>query len=131
MKTKTDLIIVVGLALMFSAGVLAYSQMEVIRTKMLLIYGLIGIVAIMSILRALKKMREEKQGQPIEDEFTTQIKHKAGFYAYIASMYMWLFLFLFRGIFPDVETLVGGGILLSGVIGFACKAITKRRVNEN
>ncbi len=130
MKTKRALIILIGLTLTFSVGILAYSQMGEIQPKMLLIYGLIGLVAIISILIAVKKMQEEKEGQPVEDEFTTRIKHKAGFYAYIASMYMWLFIFLFRAMFPDPETIVGGGILLSGVIGFACKFIVKRNLHE-
>jgi len=130
-KSKTVLLLLIGLALFFAIGILGYSEMAEIQPKMLLIYGLIGIVALISIVIAIKKMKEEKEGQPIEDEFTTQVKYKAGFYAYIASMYMWLFIFLFRGLFPDVETLAGGGILLSGVIGFACKFIVKRQINEN
>lgn len=130
MKAKRTLLILVGLILTFSAGILAYSQMAEIQIKMMVIYGLIGIVAIISIFIAIKKMKEEKQGQPIEDEFTTQIKYKAGFYAYISSMYMWLFIFLFRGFFPDTETLVGGGILLSGVIGFVSKMIVKHKIDE-
>ena len=130
-KSRTALLLLIGLTLFFTLGVLLYSQMAEIQPKMLIIYVLIGIVALISIVVAIKKMKEEKEGQPLEDEFTTQIKYKAGFYAYIASMYMWLFIFLFRSIFPDVETLVGGGILLSGVIGFACKAIAKQQINEN
>ncbi len=130
MKTKRALIILVGLTLTFTVGILAYSQMEEIQPKMLLIYGLIGIVAIVSILTAVKKMYEEKEGQPIEDELSTQIKHKAGHDAYIASFYMWLFIFLFRDLFPDTETMVGGGILLSGLIGFIAKIMVKQKFNE-
>jgi|TARA_B110000503_G_scaffold4809_1_gene6390 Na+/melibiose symporter-like transporter len=130
MKTKRALIILVGLTLTFTVGILAYSQMEEIQPKMLLIYGLIGVVAVISIFRAIKKMKEEKEGQPSEDELTTQIKHKAGHDAYIASLYMWLFIFLFRDIFPDSETMVGGGILLTGLIGFISKTIASQKFNE-
>ena len=127
-KSRNALLLLVGLSLTFALGILAYSQMAAINTKMIVIYSLIGIVAVISIVLAIKKMKEEKEGQPIDDEFTTRIKHEAGFHAYIASMYMWLFLFLFRSLFPDIETLVGGGILLSGVIGFVCKMFVKQRV---
>jgi len=130
MKAKRALLILVGLTLIFSVGILAYPQITELPPKMLLIYGLIWFVAIKSIFLAIKKMKEEKQGQPINDEFTTQIKYKAGFYAYITSMYMWLFLFLFRWLFPDIETIIGGGILLSGVIGFICKMIVKQNIND-
>ncbi|MDP6908397.1 MAG: hypothetical protein QF371_02775 [Flavobacteriales bacterium] len=61
MKTKRALIILIGLTLTFSVGILAYSQMGEIQPKMLLIYGLIGLVAIISILIAVKKMQEEKE----------------------------------------------------------------------
>ena len=130
-KSTTALLLLIGLTLFFALGVILYSQMEEIQPKMLIIYLLIGVIALISIVIAIKKMKEEKEGQPIEDEFTTQIKYKAGYYAYLASMYMWLFIFLFRSIFPDVETLVGGGILLSGAIGFVCKIIAKQQINEN
>ena len=130
-KSTTALLLLIGLTLFFTIGVLVYSQMSEIQPKMIIIYGLIGLVALISIGVAVKRMREENEGQPNEDEFTTQIKHKAGFYAYIASMYMWLFIFLFRGLFPDIETIVGGGILLSGIIGFVCKTIVKQQINEN
>lgn len=129
-KSTTTLLLLIGLTLFFALGVLLYSQMSEIQPKMLIIYGLIGTIALISIGVALKKMREEKEGQPIEDEFTTQVKHKSGYYAYIASMYMWLFIFLFRGLFPDIETIVGSGILLSGIIGFVCKAFVKQQLNE-
>ena len=77
MKAKKALLILVGLTLTFSAGILAYSQMAEIQPKLMLIYGLIVIVAIISIFIAIKKMKEEKEGQPVDDEFTIQIKYKA------------------------------------------------------
>jgi hypothetical protein len=44
---------------------------------------------------------------------------------------MWLFIFLFKDIFPDVETMLGGGILLSGVISIAIKAYLTRHYHED
>ncbi|MCP4977476.1 MAG: hypothetical protein GY931_15080 [Maribacter sp.] len=129
-KSLYILLLLVGLTLTFVLGIIVYSQMAEIQPKMLIIYALIGIVALISIFVAIKKMKEEKEGQPIEDEFTTLVKYKSGFYAYLASMYMWLFIFLFRDISSDVETLLGGGILLSGVIGFVCKFFVKQQLNE-
>ena len=130
MKTRRALIILIGLSLTFAAGILMYSQMGEIKPLMMIIYGLIGIVALISIYRTVKQMNEEKEGQPIEDELSIKIKHKAGHDAYIASLYMWLFIFLFRDIFPDTETMVGGGILISAIIGFVCKSLVKREFSE-
>ena len=87
-KSTTALLLLIGLTLFFTLGVILYSQMEEIQPKMLIIYLLIGVIALISIVIAIKKMKEEKEGQPLEDEFTTKIKFKAGYYAYLASMYM-------------------------------------------
>lgn len=129
MKSRNLFIITLGLTLTFAVGVLAYAQMEVIQPKMIAIYALTAGIGIFAIWSAIKKMKDEKEGQPLEDELTTQIKHKAGHDAYIASLYMWLFFFLFKDFFPDVETLLGGGILLTGLIGFIAKMLAKRNLH--
>ncbi len=130
-KSKKLLLLLVGLTFTFTLGVLSYSQMAEIQSKMLIIYLLIGLVAVLSIAFAMRKVKEEKEGQPLEDELTTNIKHKAGYYAYLSTIYMWLIIFLFKDLLSDnTETLIGGGILLSGVIGFVCKEIVTRKLNE-
>ena len=83
-----------------------------------------------ALFQALKKDKEEKAGYPAEDELSTRIKYKAGYYAFLISMYMWLFIFLFKDKFPDIETMLGGGILLSAVISFATKFVIQRNYNE-
>lgn len=95
-----------------------------------LIIFIIALTAILSaylLIQAFKKDKEKKEGFALEDELSDQIKFKSGYYAYISSMYMWLILFLFKEHFPDIETLLGGGILLSAFIGFICKIIIKRQ----
>jgi len=72
-----------------------------------------------------------QQGFPPEDELSTQIKYRAGYYAFIVSMYIWLFIFLFQRHLPDVETMLGGGILLSGVTAIVIKIYLTRNYNEN
>ena len=96
----------------------------------LIIFILIIGIGIIALVNALKKAKEEKEGIATEDELSTQIKYEAGYKAYIASMYMWLFIFLMKDKFPDVETMLGGGILLSALIGFITKVIVKRKLNE-
>ncbi len=130
-KSKILFLTLSGLTLTFIIGIYSYSKTSEIQPQMLIMYLLIGLIALVSIIISIRKMKEEKEGQPMEDEFTTQVKHKSGFYAYIASLYMWLFIFLFKDILSsDPEILIGGGILLSGVIGYTCKLIVKRELNE-
>lgn len=92
----------------------------------LLVFSLIVIFGIIAFVNALKKDKDEKEGLPSDDELSNQIKYKSGYYAYMASMYMWLFIFLLKDNFPDTETMLGGGILLSALIAFISKMVVKR-----
>ncbi len=96
----------------------------------LYIFILILVLGIIALIRALKKDKEEKEGLTLEDELSTQLKYKSGYYAYLYSMYMWMFIFFFKDKFPNVESMLGGGILLSALIGFIIKVYVKRNFNE-
>ncbi len=117
------LTIIIGFAIL-GEGPNLFKGLNLVIT--LLIIGL----AVIAFIAALKKDKEEKAGIPVEDELTTKIKYKSGYYAYLASMYMWLFIFLFKDKFTDIETMLGGGILLSALIGFIAKVVVKRNYNE-
>jgi hypothetical protein len=93
------------------------------------IFAIIIILGVVALINAYKKDKEEREGYPAEDELSTIMKYKAGYYAYLSSMYMWLFIFLLRDKFPDVETMVGGGILLSALIAFISKIKVKNSLN--
>lgn len=86
------------------------------------------IIGIVALYYALRKNEEIKAGQPENDEMSMMIKYKAGYKAYMASMYMWLFIFLFRDKFPSPETMVGGGILMSALIFFITKYTVKNEM---
>jgi len=96
----------------------------------LIIVSLIVLIGIFGLVQAVRKSNEEKKGYPAEDELSTRIKHQSGYYAYLISMYMWLFIFLFKDKFPDTESMLGSGILLSALAGFVVKFWIKRRLNE-
>lgn len=95
----------------------------------LFIFLLIVIIGAIALFRALKKDKEEKEGIPADDELSLQLKYKAGYHAYLASMYMWLFIFLLKDNFPNIETMLGGGILLSALILFISRMIVKQNFN--
>ena len=96
----------------------------------LFIFLLVIVLGLIAFIKALKRDKDEKLGLPIEDEMSTLIKYKSGYLAYQYSMYMWLFIFLLKDKFPNVESMLGGGILLSALIGFIVKIIVKRNFNE-
>jgi hypothetical protein len=96
----------------------------------LYIFILIVVLGTIAFINALKRDKEEKEGLPAEDEFSNLIKYKAGYLAYMTSMYMWLFIFIFKDKFPNVESMLGGGILLSALIFFITKIKVKKKFNE-
>ena len=94
---------------------------------------LIVISGIYAFVVHMKRHNDMKQGLPPDDELSTQIKYKAGYYAFLTSMYIWFFIFLFKHIFPDVESLLGTGILTSFFLSIVIKAYLSRNyyANEN
>jgi uncharacterized membrane-anchored protein len=95
----------------------------------LLIFAMIVVFGVIAFTNALKKDKEEQQGFPADDEFSNLIKYKSGYLAFLVSMYMWLFIFLLQDKFPDTETMLGGGILLSGLISVFTRIYVKRQLN--
>ncbi len=91
---------------------------------------LIVIFAIITLIIASKKDKELKEGQPADDELSQKIKYKAGYYAYLGSMYVWFVIFIFKNYFPNIESMLGGGILVSAAISFISKFIVKRNFND-
>ena len=129
MKSPRKLILLITIllmALVFGFIVIDKGTFQ-INGLIIFIIALTAILSAYLLIQAFKKDKEKKEGFALEDELSDQIKFKSGYYAYISSMYMWLILFLFKEHFPDIETLLGGGILLSAFIGFICKIIIKRQ----
>ena len=86
---------------------------------------MIVILAVIALIRAYKIGQDEKQGLPIEDELSTFIKYKAGYYSFLISIYMWLAIFLLKNNFSNVETMLGVGILLSGFLSVIVKFVVR------
>lgn len=95
------------------------------------IIAIILISGVYAFVTHMRRYRDEKQGFPPEDELSTRIKYKAGYYAFMASMYIWMLIFLFKQFITDVETMLGGGILLSAFISIALRNYMTRNYDEN
>ena len=88
------------------------------------------IIAFVFTLQSLKRKGKKKNGIPIDDEFSLLIKYKIGYYSFLASSFLWYLLFVLKDDFPDTETILGGGILLSTLIVIVTRIIIKRFPNE-
>ena len=88
------------------------------------------IIAFVFTLQSLKRKGKKKNGIPIDDELSLLIKYKIGYYSFLASSFLWYLLFILKDDFPDTETILGGGILLSTLIVIVTRIIIKRFPNE-
>ena len=130
-KNRITLLVTIGLLIIMLLGyIVASTDMEIFKGPELVIMVLIVIIGIIALVGAIRKDREEKTGMTTEDELSTKIKYKAGYIAYQGSMYMWLFIFLMKDKFPDNETMIGGGVLLSALIFFISKLYVKQNFHE-
>ena len=131
-QTKRALLLVSILIMLCIWGFIAAYRSGYIPTGLdLFIFALIIIAGIYAFVTHMRQHKDVQKGFPAEDEMSTRIKYKAGYYAFLASMYMWLFIFLFKDIFPDVETMLGGGILLSAILSIVIKTYLTRNYHED
>jgi len=129
-KRKTLMITSVVIMLVLIGFTVAVQGTDLFKGLDVYIFALIVLLGIIAFVRAIRKDREEKAGLPTEDELSNKIKYKSGYFAYLGSMYMWLFIFIFNDKFPDNETMIGGGILLSALIGYISKLFVKSKIHE-
>ena len=113
-----------GFAVLYHAGYIP-------RGLDIFIFAMIMIAGIYAFVTHMRRYKDAQEGFAIEDELSTQIKYKAGYYSFITSLYIWLGIFLFQRYIPDVETTLGGGILLSACVAIGIKAYLTRRYDEN
>lgn len=97
----------------------------------LFIFAMIMVAGIYAFVKQMRRYEEEKRGFAVEDELSKRIQYKAGYYSFIASIYIWLAIFLFHRFIPDVETMLGGGILLSAIVSIGINTYLTRNYNED
>ena len=131
-QTKRALVLVSILIVLCILGMIAaYSTGYEPSGLHLLILGLILTTAVYALVTHYKQHKDVESGFPAEDEMSTRIKYKAGHHAFLASMYMWLAIFMFKDFFADVETMLGGGILLSAALSLVIKTYLTRNYHED
>lgn len=89
MNTRLKILLVAALVLSVTITMGTYmknawplNSAELPSMTIALIIVLIGIVAVLSMLHAVKT------NQPLQDEMTTKLAHKAGYYTWIATIYI-------------------------------------------
>lgn len=95
------------------------------------IFAMIMVSAIYVFVTDMRRYKDAKEGFAVDDELSRHIKYQAGYYSFITSIYIWLAILLFQRFIPDVETMLGGGILLSACVSIGIKVYLTRSYNEN
>ncbi len=120
-KTKAMLLLTLAGTVTFSLGLWLYSTMERLTLIEYALAILVLITVIFSMVIGFKRLKDEKKGLAVEDEFSRRVKQKAAANAFIVSFYLWTMIALF---ISDAnirsEILIGLGILGMGLlfIGF-------------
>ena len=89
------------------------------------------VVLLMYLYKQARKRKEIVANIPVEDELTLKAKLYAGSKAFMLSLYLWLFIFLFNTAFSKAEEMLGIGILGSALIYAICLWYYKTTGNFN
>ena len=88
------------------------------------------LISVLIAIRPLKKRKNNKAALAVDDELSLSIKYKAGYYAYLITMLIWVFIFLVKDRFPNPDVLLGVGIMLSAISAIISRIVIKRKPNE-
>lgn len=133
MKTgKNTLAFVSVLAMLSIWGFIAVYRAGYIPAGLeIFIFLMIMIAGIYAFVIQMKKYKDMQSGFPADDELSEQIKYKAGYLAFISSIYVWLALFLLKEWFTDYDTLFGIGVLLPAVLFIVIRSYLSRNYSED
>lgn len=109
---------------------LAYNSGFNFKGLDLLVFSAITIVGGVALYAAQKKDKAIAKGYTVEDELSLLIKYKAGYTSFLFSLFIWLFVFIFKDEFPNQELMFSGGLLLSIGVFFITRLVLKNRINE-
>ena len=69
--------------------------------KILIVFAAVLLGAVVYIWKLLKKRKDIKSGVTVEDEFTEIVTLYAGKKAFMGSMYLWFFIYIYKNLFGD------------------------------
>ena len=89
MENKTKIGIVVGVAFIIVAMVFGIYLLTGSQTDMFIVLSIVNavLIALVAIFIIYGIRQSKKSGQPVKDEMTRKITHKAGYYSWLISMY--------------------------------------------
>lgn len=117
-NTKLYLALLILGTITFAFGLYVYSLFDEISLFHLIAILVVAILVIVGIIIGIKRLKDEKQGLPPEDELSKRIKTKAGAMAFIYSFYVWLIILVFTmdSHINRIEVPLGIGLFSMGAL---------------
>jgi polyferredoxin len=130
-RTKKTLIILLFTAVFAAISLLFFENFTGLFGSMghnLLIYIAYATIIINGLF--FKIRNKKKYGIPSDDEYSRLVKYKSGYYAFYASLYLWIFILILSNYFPNTQAMLGGGLILTTVFAIISYLIAKKEPNE-
>ena len=86
-KIKTSLVLILTLAVTITTGVYIKNAWP-LNLQELASMGIAIIIVVLGLAGTLSMWNSMRTGQPLKDEMTVKLNHKAGYYAWIATIYI-------------------------------------------
>lgn len=119
-NTKTSLILVLAGAVTFSVVLWLYSTRKELNFLEIAVAIGVAIVVLASLFIGKRRLKDEKQGLPADDELSILIKQRAAAGAFMVSIFMWTFIILaFADSDISADVLISSGILGMALIFFS------------
>ena len=116
-NTKAYLLFLILGTMTFALGLWVYSHYDALGSLEYAYIGFVVIAVVVGLLFGIRRLKNEKEGLPPEDELSIKVRMKAGAIAFSFSLYMWLFILIFTmDTNLSVEVPIGIGIGLMSLI---------------
>ena len=122
-------IITVGIWI-FNSG--SFSEPASSKFPEIIQVGIISVLIIFGIYIVSDRIRNQKQGLPIEDELSKKLKTKAAAYSYYVSVYLWLIcMYIIEEKSLEPHIVMSGGILGMAILWAVFYLFFKLKGNIN
>lgn len=113
MNAKQKLVLVTVLSATMGLGMWTFYRMQgKINASELFMFAALVLVAVFAVILGIRRFREERRGEPAEDEMSKMISLKAAATSFFISLYFWLALsYIISERDIEVESAIGAGII--------------------
>jgi len=114
---KSNRIFLVVILVLLSMVIWYFSIRANIKPINFLNFGIMLLILVFALLIGIKRIGNEKRGEPDEDELSKSILQKSAALSYYISLYMWVFMIWLKDrLSMAIDEVLGSGILAMAVI---------------